>query len=319
MEGLATARYRAKGFIPYFEGTVNFEDQPFEFDAEALVREINPDTVIVTMSSPINIEDSIGLAANNFGIPLITVSDYWGSLTRAKKCKADLMLAIDDADADIARRHFIHTFDIAIVGNHAIQTLRKLAPSAEIKQKMAELKHHFGTIMLFAGGAVDYTTPEIKLLAECLKKTPGSWGLIKRYHPKHAERITTDGRIYRAVWDAEFAEFGDRVMELPTKEADAVASMADCTVSGFSTLMTSAVGSYRPVIALITPETIASLKAQTTLNRYPLSTAGLVPEVAEPCDLTPLLRQKPEAELINSILKPYDPALALAEIEKLLK
>lgn len=319
LEGLAAARYEAKGFAPKPEhkGSVNFIDEPFDFDAKLLLEEINPDVVIVTMGSPINIEDLIGAAANACMKPLAAVSDTWGSLTRAKKSTANLMLTLDDVDSDIARKNFSHPFETVVVGDHAIRKLRTLKISDEIRQKMDALKRERGKVILFAGGGADYTTPEIALLKECLKMTLGSWVVIKRYHPKHAERISPDGRPWGKVWDEMFAEVGDCAIELPTKEGDAVAALADATVSGFSTMGRTALGSYKSAVALVTPETRASHKAQTTIERWPPAVMGLAPEVSEPCDLTPIIERRPSPDEVNRRLKPYDPAVALAAIEKL--
>lgn len=286
---------------------------------------------MITMSSPINLEDQVGEAANFLGIPVVALSDYWGGLTRAKKAKADLMLAIDLVD-DMTIRHHLrtktgagtfgwsHKFETAIVGNHAVNKARSLAPSNEIKQKMREFINCFNPVILFAGGGTDYTSAEIKLLVACLQKTPGAWVVIKRYHGEHMNRTAPDGRTYREIWDEQFAPLKNGVLELTTDEGDAVAAIADCTISGFSTMMTTAVASFQSAIALVTPETRSSLKAQTTLDRHPLSTMGLVLEVDEPRDLNQLVfHRKPARDSVNAALKPYDPALALAEIEKLLK
>lgn len=328
LEGLAAQNYdklnthRARAErtpLPIlFRGTVDFRDFPFTLDAEALVRKVNPDIVVVTMSSPINLEDQIGKATNELGKPLIALNDFWGGLTRAKTAKADLMLGIDETDLAAAHRHFKHNYKSAIVGNHAVNKARLLLPSEEILEKMADLKRRFEKVILFAGGGPEYTGAEIELLVGCLEKTPGSWIVIKRYHGKHAGRSSPDGKTWREVWDAQFAPIGDRIIELPTPEGDAVAALSDSTISGFSTMMTTAVCSYKAAIALVTQETKKSLKAQTTLGRYPLAMTGLVPEIVVPTDLTPFLIDTPNKETVNHWLKPYDPAFALAAIESIL-
>ncbi|MBI2639300.1 MAG: hypothetical protein HYW90_00195 [Candidatus Sungbacteria bacterium] len=328
IEGLAAENYdrlnawraeKDEAFLPVlFRGTVDFRDFPFTLDAETLVKKVNPDIVIVTMSSPINLEDQIGKAANTFGIPVVALNDFWGGLTRAKTAKADLMLGIDETDLAAAHRHFSHNYISAVVGNHAVSKARRIKPSPEILYKMLDLKHRFETIILFAGGGPEYTGAEIKLLVGCLQKTPGSWVVIKRYHGKHANRTAPNvNTTWREVWDSQFAPLGDRIIELPTPEGDAVATLSDCTVSGFSTMMTTAVASYKRAIALVTPETRKSLKAQTTLGRYPLAMTGLVPEIVVPTNLAPFLLEMPDKKTVDYWLKPYDPALALREIEKL--
>lgn len=322
VEGLAAARYESKGFSPFFKGTVDFRDIPFTLDGEALVKSVNPAVIIITMSSPINLEDQIGAAANTLGKPLVAVNDFWGGLTRAKKAKADLMLAIDEVDANAARTYFKHQFDIAVVGNHAVRKARALSPSKEIQEKMRNIRGRYRRVILFSGGGVDFTGPEIELLVSCLQLTPGSWVVIKRYHGKHMNRIAPDGRTYHKVWDEQFAPLGNHTIEVQTDEGDAVAALADCTISGFSTMMTTAVASYKRAISLVTPESTASLKKQTTLNRYALSVASLVPEVTTAQNLMPFIEEIRGTEehhyrsAIDAFLKPYDPSLALEEIEK---
>lgn len=331
LEGLAAKNYdkliawrnQVEKPVPsiFFRGTVDFRDYPFTLDAKACFEKMKPDVVVVTMSSPINLEDQIGEAANALGIPVVALNDFWGGLTRAKKTKADLMLAIDKVDAAAAGRHFkgSHNFKISVVGNHAVNKARSLSPSAEIQIRMAELKRRFGKVILFAGGGAEYTGAEINLLVECLKKTPGAWVAIKRYHGKHMNRTAPDGRTWKEVWDEQFAALGDRVIELTTPEGDAVAKLCDCAISGFSTMMTTAVASYKSAVALITPETKKSFEAQTTFRRYPLSILSLVPDISAPVDLTPYFNNVPDKATVDYLLKPYDPVLALAEIEKLLK
>ena len=241
------------------------------------------------------------------------------------------MLGIDEIDTMTAREHFrcagdmpggiftvTHKFKTAEVGNHAINKAH-LSPSQGIRKKVSALRIQFGTVILFAGGGTDYTGAEIKLLVSCLKKTPGSWIVIKRYHGKHEHRIASNGRTWREIWDELFSPLGDRVIKLETPEGDAVAALADCTISGFSTMMTTAVASYKPAIALVTLKTRASLKAQTTLSQHPLSMIGIVPEIKEPENLTEYFNKTPDIEAIDRRLKPYNPMLALTAIENLLK
>lgn len=323
-EGIATARCRAANIEPLFAGPVNFQETPFSMDARRLLELLGPDAVVCSMGSPINIEQTFGYAANSCGIPLIHRSDFWGAATRS--CAApDLVLAIDSVDETITRT-FLSADEggrpreitkIVAVGNHAISALQQLVIPDDVREKMENLKRRFGIVLLFAGGGGDYTTAELQLLKRCLAKTAGSWVLVPRFHPKWMEVKKPEGGTYGEEWRGILGDLGDQVVYVETPVAEAVASLADATIAGFSTLMTSAVYAGKCAISLATSETRASLKRQTRIARHPLVGPGLVTEITEPSDLTPNLESRPPRALVEQYLKPLDAVKACDEIEKL--
>ena len=325
-EGLAAGRCKAAGLDLWFQGTVNFRDFPFTVDAVEALGGIKPNAVICGMGSPINLEKRFGFTVNALAVhpnakvrpKLVSVSDFWGSATRGTT-KTDLALVIDEADAEITRLHVGTDTPVVVVGNHAVRTEMLAIPDEVVDQRNALLAKA-GTLILFAGGGGDYTTAELKFLIECLKRTPGRWGLIPRFHTKWVDVRKPDGETYGEEWQRIVSELGDRVCDIFASNGDAVAAVCHATVSGFSPLMTTALDSGRRAISLVTPETRASLKRQATIERHPLAAPGLVVEVSEARDLSPYIYGDPPAEERGRrYLKPLDAAKACDEIEKLLE
>lgn len=318
-EGLAADRVKKAGIDLWFQGTVNFREYPFTLDARAVLRRMNPQAVICSMGSPINLEQEFGYAAKDpnldHKVKVIHASDFWGSATRSS-VQPDLVLAIDEIDASAMRRYLGPDVMVVDVGNHAVKP-EPIAIPADIENQRDELLDKFGTVILFAGGG-DYTTAELKLLKECLAKTPGSWVLVPRLHPKWVNvRKPGSEETYGQEWTRILAELGDRVAEIKSPNGDAVAAACHVTVSGFSTLMTTALDAGRTAVVLDTPETRASFKAQTKIfEEYPLVEPGIAPKVNEPTDLSAWLGDwRPPLALVRKFLKPLDPAKAVDAIE----
>lgn len=318
-EGLATTPCRNAGIKPFFAGPVNFQDTPFSVDALRLLQLIKPDTVVCSMGSPINLEELFGIAANEIGIRLIHQSDFWGSATRSE-ARPDLVLAIDEIDAGAMRRYLGPDARVVDVGNHAVKPEPITIPP-DVERQRNELLARFSAIIHFVGGG-DYTTAELKLLKECLAKTPGSWVLIPSLHPKWVNvRKLGSEETYGQEWTRILAELGDRVAEIKSQNVEAVVAACHVTVSGFSTLMAIALDAGRVAVALDTPETRASFKKQTKLfEEYPLIEPGLAMKVSEPTDLSAWLGDwRPPLTLVRQYLKPLDPAKAMDEIERVAK
>jgi len=321
-EGLAAGRAKAAGLDLYFQGTVDWRAKPFTLDAAKVLAKIFPresdralGRVVCSMGSPIHLEELFGLAAIGLGIPLINRSDFWGSATRSS-ARPDLVLAIDEIDACAMREYLGPDAKIAVVGNHAVRPEPIEIPPA-VKEQQDRLLGRFGTLILFAGGG-DYTTAELKLLKECLAKTPGAWALVPRLHPKWVNTPKPGSEeTYGEEWRRILADLGDRITNISSPDGDAVAAACHVTVSGFSTLMTTALDHGRIAIALDTPETRASFKSQTKIfEEYPLIRAGIVPKISAPTDLSAWLGgREPPASVVHRFLKPLDVATAADAIE----
>lgn len=317
VEGLAAKRYKAAGIDLRFQGTENFQEEPFSVDAARAIEKIKPDAIITTLGDPIYLEREFGRAANLLGKPLIFLEDLWGCHCRSD-AQPDLVLTPDANGESILRKNFGSGVPAAIVGHHEVRSARDLKIPGDLYLKMTELKARYGAVLLCVGGG-PYTTAELNLLKQCLEKTPHSPALIFRPHPKWAKVESPSGLPFGTVWQDMLRDLGDQVQEVETSVPAAIAALADATLSGFSTMLITTVVYQRSAISLATAETRADMKRQLSVDQYPLAASGLIREIARPEDLMPYLEgPKPSREAIHECLKPYDPRLALSAVVEFL-
>ncbi|MFY9462469.1 MAG: hypothetical protein WAP51_04690, partial [Candidatus Sungiibacteriota bacterium] len=321
-EGLSVSRWRKEGFDFYFQGTTDYRDEPFTVDAAALLKRVKPDIVVTGLSSPINLEEQFTSAANILGIPVVWLNDFWGGSAR-NNARPDMIFTIDHIDEKIVKENprFAKVW-VSISGNLALNALENFSAPEDVARRMNELKK---PVILLAGGGAS-TTSVIEILVESLRMTPGDWTLVPRLHPKHAKRQGPDGRTYGEIWNGLLAEFGERVVEIPTDNADAIAMLADITVSPFSTLLLPSVVAKKIPVSVRTPEMVKDLEAQTGLTHYPLVEAGAVIEMAAPRNIKSLVDNAITADLLTegqakylTKAKPFDSRRVSREILSLVE
>ena len=320
-EGLSISRWRKEGFDFYFQGTTDYRDEPFTVDAAALLKRLKPDVVVAGLSSPINLEEQFTSAANILGIPVVWLNDFWGGSTR-NNARPDMIFTIDHIDEKIVKENpRFEKGRVSTSGNLALNALENFSAPEDIARRMNELKK---PVILLAGGGAS-TTSVIEILVESLRMTPGDWTLVPWLHPKHAKRQGPDGRTYGELWNGLLAEFGERVVEIPTDNADAIAMLADITVSPFSTLLLPSVVAKKIPVSVRTPEMVKDLKAQTSLERHPLAEVGAVFEMLGPTNLKLLKDSVTVGTLTNnqvaylSEAKPFDSCRVSREILSLVE
>jgi hypothetical protein len=280
-EGLSVPHWKKEEFNLYFQGTADYRDEPFSLDPYATLKKVKPDVVVTGHSNPLHLDEKFGLAANEAGIPLVWIQDFWGGGVK-NAAKPDLIFTLDHIGADILKRNpRFEKKDIRISGNLALNALENFAIPEDLAIK---LNHLTKPVILLAGGGVS-TASVIKVIVESLKQTPGDWTLVPRFHPKWAERAYSGGKTYGEIWRELLSELGDRVVEVPTQNADALAMLCDMTVSPFSTLLLSSVVAKKIPVSVRTPEMIKDISGQNGLTRYPLVEAGAVLEISSPVNL----------------------------------
>lgn len=318
-EGKGIPQWNAAGITPNIIGSDDPITNPWMLDVEELFADVRPDVVVCGQSSPINYEDVIGIRANMLGVPLISATDFWAGVRRTKAIP-DLLLVLDEVDARLAedtlaeRSGKISGFNIVIVGNASYPSTSHV--SEGVKTAMADLHKRFDMIFMYAGASPEPTTAELTLLIGCLEKTYGNWCLIPRFHPKYAgaTRGKSD-RPYSELWEDMLLHFGDRIVSVPEAESsDQLAGFCDLTLSGFSLSSIPAVVAAKPVVSLWTPETRASLLAQSNLDEFPLSELGCAVKIESS---VPLNGIDPAPFENRAKLKPFDAKLAFDAIEKL--
>lgn len=303
VEGLAAGIYEKAGIYPYFKGTVDFLDEPFNLNAEAVLRKIKPDGVVVGLSSPINLEQQFGLAANALGGLLIECVDFWNGTNRSSS-QPQVIFSIDEVDAKLSlRRHPLAK--VYIVGNPGVPWPATVKSALEVDK----LRERFDKIYTYIGGG-EYTGDEIEFLVKCLHETFGNWVLVPRFHPKHAKREypSQKGLTYGDVWAEMLTPLRNRIVYLPeVKSTESVVVASDATFSSWSTLLTTSAQAGKVTASLWVPSARKELKELTELDQVPVVDLGCCHSLTEVTDLSRLT--PPDSESIAK-LKPYDPQVA---------
>ncbi len=329
LEGLAMARFEALG-IPIYEppnyiGAVNFKAPscPAEkyavhnFSAAKLLDDIRPDIIVSGIGGPINMEQSVAEEASLRDIPLVLAEDFWANSVRFKGMNPAMVLTVDDYAKEVVSNAFPKA-RVHIVGNPGA---KEVEVPAAVQAKMDELHHRFDMVCLFAAGGGDATAPELSLLMQCLARTRSNWCLIPRFHPKWVpQKVPGTEETYGEVWEKLLASLEgvqDRIIrDVVAPSADPVAVEADMVLSGYSTVMTTALQYRVPAVCLKTSVTVEALKeSNPCLPEIPWVGLGLAPAVTEPVDLSKFAL--PSDEALKKII-PYDAALAYKHIRELL-
>ena len=179
VEGLASAKFLEAGFVPFFQGSENFQTAPFTLDVAATLKTVKPDVVILCGSEPINLERLIAKEAVATRIPLVAVDDLWGGFKRLE-AKPSLVLTFDSLGQKMASG-----VPSVVVGNPGIPSDEKIAmlfsKRATVRSLITESNKK---IIAYVSGDRGSTEEEIELLLECLALTPRPWKLSVAFHPK---------------------------------------------------------------------------------------------------------------------------------------
>lgn len=90
---------------------------------------MKPDCVVTGLSSPNNLEDSIGLIANTTHTKLAVISDTWGAISRVDKAQPDFIFAMDAFDAGLCAAKFPDAH-ISVIGD----ITRKITPPEDVSR-----------------------------------------------------------------------------------------------------------------------------------------------------------------------------------------
>jgi len=322
-EGIAAERFFEAGRRPFFTGTKDFRVMPFTFDCRTFLEIQKPDVVVVGEGFPINLERQMAHAANNLGIPVVSVSDFWGGVMqllsddRAESARPDLMLTLDIYAAELAKNVFPGV-STRIVGNPGVKDVHV---SQEVEEWMRNLRRRFDTVYVFGGGGW-HTTADLAFLITSLEQTPGDWCLVPLFHPKWVDlRLEDDSMAYGELWTEMLESIADRIFfpeadNVPKYSGEEYAVCGDVFVSCFSTLMTTAAQYGKTVLSLQTSEYLEALAAVSVSKVVPQVALGCAHAILEPTDLSVF---GPMDHIhIEQTLKPFCGALAFKEIMKFL-
>ena len=228
-----------------------------------------------------------------------------------------MILTLDEIGFKLAKRNLSQDIPVKIVGNHAINGNNGYLIPDKLASKIEELRCNYSPVICYAGAGIEDTLRELLFLKKCLKLTPGNWILLPRFHPK-LENVFCDKKkenTYGDYWTEMLDDFGEKVLYFEVEKGEWLASLADITISGFSTLLTTALFSQKNTLSITTPENRKLMKQYTSLDSHPLVKEGLIPEIEAPCDLTPFFTSNPAPA--KTRIKPFNSSEALLALEQL--
>ncbi len=312
-EGLAHLAFMERGIPIFFQGTPIFNEVSFTLECDELLFRVKPDVVIATEGGPINLEESVGHAANRAGIPLVFLEDTQGGFVRSG-AYPDAIITVDDCGARLAKERY-GEIPIWVAGNPGVPTHQEVEEMTNCA--LHDFRAHGTRTYAFVGGDADSTGEQLELLKECLVITEGDWVLIPRFHPKWV-KVTdpASGKTYGTLWTEMLLPLCDRIVHDPVGDGRKLVASADVSLADPSTLLTTAVCCGKTSVFLETPAVMKAMKKESGLDIMPLVELGCAHRVAEPTDLSLLRPPFPES---LEYLKPYDPALAYQHIQKLVK
>ena len=314
-EGLALRKFDEAGIRVDVRGTVNFQQEPFDFPAGKLITDNALDGVLIGLGHPNNIERSLALAAQEAGKPVAFFEDFWGSAPmRCPGVFPNVAFVTDEYAKALAKRMYPQA-RVLVVGDSAA-----VVPTLELSAVLEELQS-YGEAITYFGGGPEATTAELRHLIACLERTSGNWCFVPRFHPKVRELPATLGknrRTYGDVWKEMLRPLGKRVIWTDEPSSEKVILASDVVVSSFSKLLTTAALAGKTVLCVWTPETLASLASQSILKEPPhskLAVAHLLP--ARPVDLSGYLPILPR--IAHACFKPLEPRLVVKALQAMLK
>lgn len=319
-EGLAPREFAKHGVPLFFQGTPNSLDFPYEYQqgvsfsyfSKIWLDKIKPDAVIVTLGSPILLEDRFALGANECKIPLILLEDCHGAHVRTNS-KSQLVFTVDDYAARLAQTAHPQS-KVAVVGHPGVLATEEI--SAIKDRYLTDLKTSSTRIYAFVGGDPGATDEQLALLAKCLQQTSGQWCLIPRFHPKWINaNDPVSGRTYGEIWRELLEPIVDHLESDTVGDGRKLVASADVAVADYSTLLTTAVCCGKTAVFLQTPKVLASMRASTGLSVFPLVELGCAHLVTEPVDLSEFLL--PPSDCLSA-LRPYDPQKAYEKMKSFL-
>jgi len=311
-EGLASVKFEAAGFPPYFKGSVNCKVEPFTVDAAAMIRSVKPNVVVCAEGSPNNLEGEFARAANAENRYVVAVNDFWNGSTRLK-ARPDLVLAVDEHDGKLSQVSEPQA-KVVIAGNVGVPC-RKSIEALRNCPEVETLRSRFDQIIVYTG-AGESTDAEIEALLASLAVTGGYWGLIPRFHPKHAKLDHRTGGTCEDFWVKQLSVLGGQVVYLDrVNKTDPIAVSSDVVVGTFSTLLTTAAVAGKACASLWIPAVQESLKKQAGLDEIPIVKLGCSHLIEKPTDLS-TLSLSPVSEADRAKLKPFNAELAYEAISE---
>jgi hypothetical protein len=293
--GRASDEYQRRGLPLLYLSGIN--------DPIGTLEALAPKAVITGLSWPINLEQVWGLAANELGILLVHVEDFWGGSYRST-AHPDIIGVIDEAAARIACEQHPEAH-VVLSGNPGVKPSPHRASAATSERVEAFRQKHGRVVLLTLGIEADVAS----FAAKCFAMMKGDFGIIRSVHPKVLQPgsniIPGTEETYADFFEKHLLPWQDRIEVMSDLPIDDVAVCADMVVTGASTVLLTAAQAGVPVVSFWTPDTKRIVYESSGCKEYPPAALGM-PCLTEPADLGDYFAPPP-ASLVAA-LRPYDPA-----------
>jgi hypothetical protein len=238
----------------------------------SVLSETKPDLVLTGLGSPINLGESFGIGANEFGIKLGYIEDLWGVHTHSKALP-DFVCTIDRFGQSRIQSYEPYQGKVPRVYITGSPTLDQLSDVKSPGEIFVGARNR--NIVLFVGQD-ESTTPVLEGLVKALNVVNDSYILIPRFHPKRPD--------LSAKWDEILAESLGFVLKMPAQiTTRQIMKIARVTVSCYSTaLLEAAVLGSLPVSWTSSIGRGKMREALGGIERFPLVDSGCAMEVETP-------------------------------------
>ncbi len=267
---------------------------------EIVIDRFKPDVLISGISNPAGIEQDAMICANGHGIPVVAYSDIWGSASRIKSGKPDLVLTIDCLDLEMVHAMFPNA-RVTVVGDWVNGPISEPNNPWSANKKTA-----------FIAGQNPLMHMELIKSMLCRINDKSSWEVAFREHPKWIGSQEAAGA--RSFLSSHVSVINTNVT------SDELATTADVTISCFSGALRVAVLASKLGISVETPKTIGCMVSSIGLSTYPLVKFGCCYGTSADFTLEDLLLKGAHRESCASYRNsvwPHRMGLAIQEIVEL--
>jgi hypothetical protein len=252
---------------------------------------ISPDVVVSSVCTDARFRQDLTREGRRRRLPVVWVQDFWGSgLTPLDVTRPSVVVVPDAFGAQLVRAHWgaAAAGRVATAPSPAFERLRARPPARE----MAALRRRWGLgrrpVVLFAGEALG--TPEmLRMLRGALRRLGTRVDLLVKLHPRSSSASRARSR-------AVLRGFPPGTREVDGVPVETLVRLAECAVSGMSTVLVTAVYLRRAAISLANGITRTKL-GRVWLRRFPPVDRGACAEARSAEELAALLARAASGEL----------------------
>jgi hypothetical protein len=242
-----------------------------------------PDVVVSSVCTDTRFRQDLTREGTRRGVPVVWVQDFWGSgLTPRDVTRPSLFVVPDALGARLVRDRWGPAAGgrVATAPSPAFEGLQARPSTRELDALRRRWRLGRRPVVLFAGEALG-TPSMLGMLRTALRRLGARVDVLVKLHPRASAASRARSRaILRA--------FPSGSREVDGVPVDRLVRLADCVVSGMSTVLVTAVYLRRAAISLANGVTRAKL-GRVWLRRFPPVESGACAEARSAAQLATLL------------------------------